>query len=84
MMNLFRKSRFAKPQHIPSCFKMSAAWWRDPDSPLIFSSMNVDMTNALAWITALRERTGEVVTVTHLCTKILGMVLRKYPKSTQR
>jgi pyruvate/2-oxoglutarate dehydrogenase complex dihydrolipoamide acyltransferase (E2) component len=69
-----------RPQNVPSCFTMSAAWWKDPDSPLIFSSLNVDMTNALAWINTLRERTGEAITVTHLCAKVLGMVLRKYPQ----
>jgi pyruvate/2-oxoglutarate dehydrogenase complex dihydrolipoamide acyltransferase (E2) component len=80
MINLFRKSRFARAHDVPTCFKMSAAWWRDPDSPLIFSSMNVDMTNALDWVRSLRERTGEVITITHLCTKALGMVLRKFPQ----
>lgn len=80
MMSLWKKSRFARAREVPSCFRMSASWWKDPDSPLIFSSVNIDMTEALAWMRSLREQTGETVTVTHLCIRALAMALRKFPQ----
>lgn len=59
---------------------MSAAWWKTPEEPLIFSSLHIDMTEALDFIRYYRDTTGNIITVTHLCTKVLGMVLKKYPQ----
>jgi pyruvate/2-oxoglutarate dehydrogenase complex dihydrolipoamide acyltransferase (E2) component len=74
------KDRFSKAKKVPSFFKMAAAMWKTPEEPFIFSSLNIDMSNALALIKSHRERTGEKITVTHLCTKALAMAYRKYPQ----
>ena len=80
MTSLWNRSRFTEPETIISCFKMSAAWCKTPEEPLILSSLHVDMTEALDFIRCYRETTGHAITVTHLCTKVLSMVLRKYPQ----
>lgn len=80
MMKLLNKARFEKFEKVASCFKMSAAWWKTPEEPLIFSSLNVDMTKALSFLKYYRETTGKKITTTHLCTRVLAMVLRKFPE----
>jgi len=75
-----KRTRFSKAQKVPSFFKMANAMWKTPEEPLIFSSINIDMNNALAWIKSHKKRTGEKITITHLCTKALGMVYQKYPQ----
>lgn len=74
------KSRFSREKRVPSFFKMANAMWKEPEEPFIFSSLNIDMSRTLAWMKSHRERTGEKITVTHLCTKALAMAYRKYPK----
>ena len=75
-----KKDRFIKAKKVPSFFKMAAAMWKTPEEPFIFSSLNIDMSNALAWIKSRRERTGERITITNLCTKALAMAYQKYPQ----
>ncbi|HVN72884.1 MAG TPA: 2-oxo acid dehydrogenase subunit E2 [Desulfomonilia bacterium] len=72
--------RFSKVKKVPSFFKMASAWWKAPEEPYIFSSLNIDMSNMLAWIKSHKEQTGENITITHLCTKALAMAYRKYPQ----
>jgi hypothetical protein len=74
------KVRFSKAKKVPTFFKMAAAMWKTPEEPFIFSSLNIDMSNSLAWIKSHQERTGEKITITHLCTKALAMAYRKYPQ----
>jgi len=74
------KDRFSKAKKVPSFFKMANAMWKNPEEPFIFSSLSIDMSNALAWIKSHKKRTGEKITVTHLCTKALAMAYRKYPQ----
>jgi hypothetical protein len=75
-----KKVRFRRSKRVPTFFKMAAAMWRTPDEPFIFSSLSIDMSNALAWIKSHQERTGEKITITHLCTKALAMAYRKIPQ----
>ncbi len=74
------KDRFSKVKKVPSFFKMANAMWKTPEEPFIFSSLSIDMSNALAWIKSHKKHTGEKITVTHLCTKALAMAYRKYPQ----
>lgn len=74
------KARFTREKNIPSFFKMATAMWKAPEEPFIFSSLNIDASRALSWIKAHRERTGEKITINHLCTKALALAYRKYPK----
>ncbi|HVO66271.1 MAG TPA: 2-oxo acid dehydrogenase subunit E2 [Syntrophales bacterium] len=75
-----REARFHKAEKTPIFFKMASAMWKTPEEPYIFSSLSIDMSNALAWIKSRKERTGEKITITHLCTKALAMAYRKYPQ----
>ncbi len=74
------KVRFSKAKKVPTFFKMAAAMWKTPEEPFIFSSLSIDMSNALALIKSHQKRTGEKITITHLCTKALAMAYRKYPQ----
>lgn len=74
------KNRFSKAKKVPSFFKMANAMWKTPEEPFIFSSLSVDMSNAMAWIKTHKKRTGEKITITHLCTKALAMAYREYPQ----
>ena len=75
-----RKARFSKVKKVPTFFKMANAMWKTPEEPFIFSSLSIDMGNALAWIKSHQKRTGEKITITHFCTKALAMAYRKYPQ----
>jgi chloramphenicol O-acetyltransferase len=74
-----RTGRFSRVKEVPSFFKLATAWWRPIEEPFIFSSMSIDMTNALALIKSQYQHTGEKITITHLCTKALAMAYRKFP-----
>jgi pyruvate dehydrogenase E2 component (dihydrolipoamide acetyltransferase) len=74
------KDRFSKVKRVPSFFKMANAMWKNPEEPYIFSSLNIDVSNALAWMKSHKERTGEKITINHLCTKALAMAYQKYPQ----
>jgi pyruvate/2-oxoglutarate dehydrogenase complex dihydrolipoamide acyltransferase (E2) component len=74
------KKRFNKVQNVPSFFKMANAMWNDPEEPYIFSSVSIDVSKAISWMKSHKERTGEKITINHLCTRALGMAYKKYPQ----
>ena len=46
--------------------KLAIASWSAPREGTIHGKLTVDATEAIAWLDATRERTGEKVTITHL------------------
>ena len=73
------KARFTRVKDVPSFFKLAAAWWRPIEEPFIFSSVSIDMTNALALMESQFRQTGEKIIITHLCTKALATAYKKFP-----
>lgn len=59
--------------------KLAIATWRAPAEGNIYGKLTVDATQALAWIAAVREATGEKVTMTHLVGKAVGEALAQAP-----
>lgn len=59
--------------------KVAIATWSAPREPNIYGKMTVDATNMLAYLDALREASGEKVTVTHFMGRVVGEALRKAP-----
>lgn len=59
--------------------KLAIATWSAPAEGNIYGKLTVDATPALAYIDALRARTGEKVTITHLIGRACAQALRDAP-----
>jgi hypothetical protein len=59
--------------------KLAIASWRPPREPNIYGKLDLDVTEALAYLEAVRERTGERVTLTHLVGKAAAIALAEEP-----
>ncbi|XXF77434.1 2-oxo acid dehydrogenase subunit E2 [Myxococcaceae bacterium GXIMD 01537] len=59
--------------------KLALGSWRHPKDPSAYAALEVRMERAQAFIEALRERTGQRVTVTHLVGKAAADALRRHP-----
>src|SRR4051812_29923533 len=72
-------THFVKLERPSMWRRLARAGWDSPKDPSIHGFVDIDMTNALAFIDAVRESTGERVTITHLVTKAIAMAIREYP-----
>lgn len=69
-----------QPAPAPSAFRrLAIGSWRTPRDPSAYAALEVRMERALAFLEALRARTGQRVTVTHLVGKAAADVLRRHP-----
>jgi pyruvate/2-oxoglutarate dehydrogenase complex dihydrolipoamide acyltransferase (E2) component len=59
--------------------KLAIASWRGPREPNIYGKLELDATEALAYLRAVRERTGEKVTLTHLVGRATAAALAEEP-----
>lgn len=59
--------------------RLARAGWGSPTDPSIHGFVDIDMTNALAFLDKVREVSGERVTITHLVSKAIAMAIREYP-----
>ncbi len=59
--------------------KLAIASWRGPREPNIYGKLDLDATEALAYLEEVRERTGERVTLTHLVARATGAALAEEP-----
>ncbi|MDH4281118.1 MAG: 2-oxo acid dehydrogenase subunit E2 [Myxococcales bacterium] len=66
-------------KNLSSWRRMAAVAWSPPDDPTIYGTIDLDMTNALAFLPKESERTGEHLTVTHLVTKAIADTLGAHP-----
>ena len=64
-----------------SFMAMAAQMWPKPDQPIMYGSVEIEMTKALAHIKRYSEKHGVRVTVTHLVIAILARYLKKYPEA---
>jgi pyruvate/2-oxoglutarate dehydrogenase complex dihydrolipoamide acyltransferase (E2) component len=69
-----------QPASAPSAFrKLALGSWRAPKDPSAYAALEVRMERALAFLEALRARTGQRCTVTHLVGKAAADALRRHP-----
>ena len=59
--------------------KLAIATWSAPSEGNIYGKLTLDATKVLTYIAALRERTGEKVTIGHLVGKAVALALRAAP-----
>jgi pyruvate/2-oxoglutarate dehydrogenase complex dihydrolipoamide acyltransferase (E2) component len=59
--------------------KLAIAAWRGPREPNIYGKLELDATEALAYLEQVRERSGERVTLTHLVGRATGEALAAEP-----
>lgn len=59
--------------------KLAIGTWKAPAEGNIYGKLTVPAGPALAYLAALRERTGEKVTMTHFVGKAVALALRKAP-----
>jgi pyruvate/2-oxoglutarate dehydrogenase complex dihydrolipoamide acyltransferase (E2) component len=64
--------------------KLAIASWRSPTEPNIYGKLELDATEALAYLEQVRERTGERVTLTHLVGKAAAAALAEEPSLNGR
>ncbi len=64
--------------------KLAIATWSRPTEGNIYGKMTVDCSAALRYIAALRESSGEKVTMTHLVIKAVGEALKQVPTMNGR
>ncbi|MDH3202114.1 MAG: 2-oxo acid dehydrogenase subunit E2 [Myxococcales bacterium] len=67
-------------KNLSSWRRMAAVAWSAPDDPTIYGTIDLDMTDALAFLRKESERTGEHLTVTHLVTKAMADTLAEHPE----
>ncbi len=59
--------------------RLAIGSWRAPADPSAYAGLEVRMERALAFLEALRARTGQRFTVTHLVGKAAADALRRHP-----
>ncbi|HWB81556.1 MAG TPA: 2-oxo acid dehydrogenase subunit E2, partial [Nannocystaceae bacterium] len=59
---------------------ISLGTWRTAYDPSIYGSVTLKMDEALRYLTAFREATGQRLTVTHMMARVMGAVLEQVPE----
>ncbi|WP_052666952.1 2-oxo acid dehydrogenase subunit E2 [Nitriliruptor alkaliphilus] len=66
-------------QHNSVRRKLAIATWRPPREANIYGKLELDATEALAYLQQVRERSGERVTMTHLVARATAAALAEEP-----
>jgi len=59
--------------------KIMIASWGSLNDPQIYSSVKLDISKIEAYLAEKSKETGEKITLTIFCIKLLSIVLKKYP-----
>ena len=78
--NTKRKTVFKVAVNPPSFQKMAVAWWDVPKNPQIYGAMNVEMSEAMAFLDRFEKKNKVHLTVTGLVAKVLAQAYKKYPQ----
>ena len=54
--------------------------WRAPNDPTVHGMLDIDATEALSFVRALRDRTGQKITVTHLVGHAIAKAIAERPE----
>jgi pyruvate dehydrogenase E2 component (dihydrolipoamide acetyltransferase) len=71
---------FHRARNLPSWRKVALGTWRPPRNPTAYGSLDLDCERAVAFIQALRARTGERITLTHLVGKAAALAIAAVPE----
>ena len=73
-------TQFKPLEDVSSFRRMAAAMWQRPRDPSIYGSMDVDATDALAFLVEHQRATGARLTITHLVARAVAVALRGQPE----
>jgi pyruvate dehydrogenase E2 component (dihydrolipoamide acetyltransferase) len=71
---------FRRAPKLSTWRKVALVSWGAPNNPTAYGSLDLECDRALAYIDALRAKTGERVTLTHLVGKAAAMALASAPE----
>lgn len=71
---------FTPAEDLSSFRRIAAAMWSKPRDPSIYGSMDVDVTETLAFIDRFRSETGRRLTMTHVVAHGLAKVFARHPE----
>ncbi|MFO0551085.1 MAG: 2-oxo acid dehydrogenase subunit E2 [Polyangiaceae bacterium] len=71
---------FKEARDLPSFRRIAAAMWRHPSDPTIYGSMDVEVTETLAFMQRFRAETGRRLTMTHVVAHALAGVFARHPE----
>lgn len=74
------KPEFVTPEGLSTFRRMAAALWPKPDQSTIFGTMDLDASEALAFVEEQRRETGMKITVTHLVARSVAIALARHPE----
>ena len=72
-------SRFRRAKDLPTWRRIAVNAWTAPREATIHGSVEVDATNAIAYIEQLRASSGVKITITHLVAKAMALAIAKMP-----
>lgn len=72
---------FRKAKDLPTWRRIAVNAWSAPTEATIHGSIEVDATNALAYIEKLRSSGGPKVTITHLVARAVALAVAKMPEA---
>lgn len=72
--------RFTKQTNLKSWRKLAVHAWRDAGDPSVYGIVDIDVTNALAFIDDVRSRTGVKITLTHVVGKAIALAIAERPE----
>lgn len=70
---------FRKQRELSAWRALALHTWDKPSDPTVYGALELDATNALAYVEALREATGLHVTITHLVGKAVALAIAERP-----
>lgn len=71
--------KFKRQDDLPSWRKIALHTWRDAGDPSVYGTLDCDMTEALPYLAAIREKTGVKATPTHLVAKAVANAVAENP-----
>jgi pyruvate dehydrogenase E2 component (dihydrolipoamide acetyltransferase) len=72
---------FKKVARLSSWRRLALHAWPAPHDPTVYSTLQIDMTEAQPFLERLRRESGVRVTPTHLVAKAIATALQRYPES---
>ncbi|MCC6903786.1 MAG: 2-oxo acid dehydrogenase subunit E2 [Polyangiaceae bacterium] len=71
---------FRRLENVPAWRTMAVHAWDPPRDPTVYGVIDVDATNALAFVEKIRAQTGAKVTLTHLVGKAAASAIAARPE----
>lgn len=73
-------ARFTKLENVPAWRAMATQAWDAPRDPTVYGLLELDARPLVAYVDALRERTSEKVTLTHVVAKAVATAIAERPE----